>query len=141
MTSGPQGTPRVIAEIQVAPTPAGTPEDPHAFVEAAVHAIQGSGLHAEVGALGTTLEGGADEVWATLRAAHEAMLAAGATSGISHVKVASTARWTASPTSSAEPAPRSGDLIVARPPRRWAVGEDALRCGRTPGTDDGPGPA
>ena len=85
-------TGRVIAEIQVAPTPAGTPDDPHAFVEAAVRVIQASGLHSEVGALGTTLEGDADAVWATLRAAHEAMLAAGATSGISHVKVASVDR-------------------------------------------------
>ena len=31
-------------------------------------------------------------MWATLRAAHEAMLAAGATSGLSHVKVASVNR-------------------------------------------------
>jgi hypothetical protein len=31
-------------------------------------------------------------VWATLRAAHEAMLAAGATAGISHIKVASVNR-------------------------------------------------
>ena len=54
--------------------------------------IQGSGLRYEVGALGTTLEGDVDLVWATLRAAHEAMLAAGATSGISHVKVASVDR-------------------------------------------------
>ncbi|MGY1653288.1 thiamine-binding protein [Geodermatophilus sp. SYSU D01119] len=83
---------QVIAEIQVAPSPAGTPDDPHAFVEAAVRVIQASGLHCEVGALGTTLEGDADAVWATLRAAHEAMLAAGATSGISHVKVASVDR-------------------------------------------------
>ncbi|RBY97858.1 thiamine-binding protein [Blastococcus sp. TF02-8] len=79
----------MIAEIQVAPSPAGTPDDPHAFVEAAVAVIQASGLRYEVGALGTTLEGEPDEVWATLRAAHEAMLAAGATSGISHVKIAS----------------------------------------------------
>ena len=82
----------VIAEIQVAPTPAGTPEDPHAHVEAAIAVIQASGLRYEVGALGTTLEGEADEVWATLRAAHEAMLAAGATSGLSHLKVASVNR-------------------------------------------------
>jgi uncharacterized protein YqgV (UPF0045/DUF77 family) len=54
--------------------------------------IQGSGLRHEVGALGTTLEGEADEVWATLRAAHEAMLAAGATSGLSHIKVATVGR-------------------------------------------------
>ncbi|MBB3085447.1 hypothetical protein FHR93_003674 [Geodermatophilus sabuli] len=31
-------------------------------------------------------------MWATLRAAHEAMLAAGATGGLSHIKVASVNR-------------------------------------------------
>ena len=82
----------MIAEIQVAPSPAGTPEDPHAYVEAAVRVIQASGLRHEVSALGTTLEGDDDAVWTTLRAAHEAMLAAGATSGLSHVKVASVGR-------------------------------------------------
>jgi uncharacterized protein YqgV (UPF0045/DUF77 family) len=82
----------VIAEIQVAPSPAGTPEDPHAYVEAAIAVIQASGLRSEVGALGTTLEGEADAVWATLRAAHEAMVAAGATGGISHLKVATVNR-------------------------------------------------
>ncbi len=82
----------VIAEIQVAPSPAGTEENPHAHVEAAIAVIASSGLRYEVSALGTTLEGGADEVWATLRAAHEAMLAAGATGGLSHIKVASVNR-------------------------------------------------
>ena len=82
----------VIAEIQVAPSPAGTPDDPHAYVEAAIAVIRDSGLRYEVSALGTTLEGDDDEVWATLRAAHEAVLAAGATSGISHVKIASVGR-------------------------------------------------
>jgi uncharacterized protein YqgV (UPF0045/DUF77 family) len=82
----------VIAEIQVAPSPPGTPDDPHAYVEAAIAVIQASGLRSEVGALGTTLEGDADAVWATLRAAHEAMVAAGATGGISHVKVATVNR-------------------------------------------------
>jgi uncharacterized protein YqgV (UPF0045/DUF77 family) len=78
----------IIAEIQVAPSPPGTPEDPHAHVEAAIAVIRASGLRHEVGALGTTLEGDDDAVWATLRAAHEAMIAAGATAGISHLKVA-----------------------------------------------------
>ena len=82
----------VIAEIQVAPSPAGRPDVPHAHVEAAIAAIRESGLRYEVGALGTTLEGDADAVWATLRAAHEAMLAAGATAGISHLKVATVNR-------------------------------------------------
>jgi uncharacterized protein YqgV (UPF0045/DUF77 family) len=83
---------RVIAEIQVAPSPPGTGDNPHAHVEAAIAVLQASGLHYEVGALGTTLEGDADTVWATLRAAHEAMLASGATSGLSHIKVASVDR-------------------------------------------------
>jgi uncharacterized protein YqgV (UPF0045/DUF77 family) len=82
----------MLVEIQCLPTPAGTPDDPHAHVEAAIAVIQASGLRYEVGALGTTLEGEADEVWATLRAAHEAMLAAGATGGLSHLKVASVNR-------------------------------------------------
>lgn len=82
----------MIAEIQVAPSPPGTAEDPHAHVEAAIRVIAASGLHYEVGALGTTIEGEDDAVWATLRAAHEAMLAAGASAGISHVKVASVHR-------------------------------------------------
>jgi len=82
----------VIAEIQVAPSPPGTAENPHALVEAAIAVIQGSGLRYEVGALGTTLEGDADQVWATLRAAHEAMLAAGASAGLSHIKVATVNR-------------------------------------------------
>jgi uncharacterized protein YqgV (UPF0045/DUF77 family) len=82
----------VIAEIQVAPSPPGTADDPHAHVEAAIAVIAASGLRYEVGALGTTIEGDDDEVWATLRAAHEAMLAAGAAAGISHVKIASVNR-------------------------------------------------
>ena len=64
----------VIAEIQVAPSPPGTAEDPHAYVEAAIAVIQASGLRYEVGALGTTLEGPADAVWTTVRAAHEAAI-------------------------------------------------------------------
>ena len=82
----------MIAEMQVAPSPPGTEEDPHAHVEAAIAVLQASGLRYEVGALGTTIEGEDDAVWATLRAAHEAMLAAGASGGISHLKVASVNR-------------------------------------------------
>ena len=82
----------VIAEIQVAPSPPGTDDNPHAYVEAAIAVLQNSGLRYEVGALGTTLEGEADAVWDTLRAAHEAMLIAGANGGLSHVKIASVQR-------------------------------------------------
>jgi uncharacterized protein YqgV (UPF0045/DUF77 family) len=82
----------VIAEIQVAPSPPGTDDNPHGYVEAAIAVIARSGLRYEVGALGTTLEGEADAVWDTLRAAHEAMLIAGADGGLSHIKVASLQR-------------------------------------------------
>ncbi len=78
----------MIAELQVLPRPAGTDGDPHAHVEAAIAVIAASGLHHEVSALGTTLEGTPDQVWAALRAAHEATLAAGATFTISVVKLA-----------------------------------------------------
>jgi uncharacterized protein YqgV (UPF0045/DUF77 family) len=82
----------VIAEIQVAPSPPGTDDNPHAYVEAAIGALAASGLRFEVGALGTTLEGPADTVWDTLRAAHEAMFLAGANGGLSHIKIASVQR-------------------------------------------------
>ncbi|HEV7756419.1 MAG TPA: thiamine-binding protein [Mycobacteriales bacterium] len=83
----------MIVEIQCLPTPAGTPDNPHAHVEAAIAVIQASGLTYEVGALGTTLEGEPDEVWPLLRRIHEACLAAGAEREISIVKLAeSTAR-------------------------------------------------
>jgi len=78
----------MIAELQVLPRPSGTDDDPHAFVEAAIAAIGASGVHHEVSALGTTLEGTPDEIWTVLRAAHEATLAVGATFTISVIKLA-----------------------------------------------------
>jgi uncharacterized protein YqgV (UPF0045/DUF77 family) len=78
----------MLVEIQCLPTPAGTPDDPHAHVEAAIAVIQASGLRYEVGALGTTLEGEPDEVWPLLRRIHEACLEAGAEGEITLVKVA-----------------------------------------------------
>lgn len=78
----------MIAELQVLPRPSGTPDDPHAHVEAAIAVLGASGLHHEVSALGTTIEGPPDAVWAALRAAHEATLAAGSTFTISVVKLA-----------------------------------------------------
>jgi len=78
----------MIAELQVLPRPSGTDDDPHAFVEAAIAAIGAAGVHHEVSALGTTLEGSPDEVWAVLRAAHEATLSVGAAFTISFIKLA-----------------------------------------------------
>ena len=78
----------MISEIQVLPSPAGTADDRYAHVHAAIEVIQASGLHHEVGPLGTTVEGSPDEVWALLRRVHEACLAAGAASAVTVIKVA-----------------------------------------------------
>jgi len=78
----------MIAEIQCLPTPSGTPTDRYAHVDAAIAVVVASGLHHEVGPLGTSFEGPPDAVWPVLRAAHEACLAAGATSVVTVVKVA-----------------------------------------------------
>lgn len=82
---------KILAEIQVLPTPPGTDDDRHAHVEAAITEIAGSGVRYEVGALGTTLEGDADVVWPLLRRAHEACLRAGAHSAATVIKVAGAA--------------------------------------------------
>lgn len=78
----------MIAEIQVLPNPPGTVDDRYKHVEAAIAVIDQSGLHYEVDALGTTLEGEPDDVWRVLRAVHEATLRAGAESVVTVVKVA-----------------------------------------------------
>lgn len=77
----------MLAEIQVAPRPAGTPESPYAHVDAAIAVIASSGLTYEVHALGTVVEGGPDEIWSLLRRVHEATLAAGSASTASVIKV------------------------------------------------------
>lgn len=77
----------MIAEIHVSPSPAGTTENRYAHVEAAIGVVETSGLHYEVGALGTTFEGDPDAVWATLRAAHEAVLASGADGLITNIRL------------------------------------------------------
>jgi uncharacterized protein YqgV (UPF0045/DUF77 family) len=77
----------MIAEIHVSPSPAGTADDRYAHVEAAIGVVEASGLHYEVGALGTTFEGDPAAVWATLRAAHEAVLSSGADGLITNIRL------------------------------------------------------
>lgn len=77
----------MLAEIQVAPRPAGTSEKPYAHVDAAIAVIQASGLTYEVHALGTVVEGAPEEIWPLLRRVHEATLDAGATSSAAVIKV------------------------------------------------------
>lgn len=81
----------MIVEIQCLPSPAGTPEQRYAHVEAAIAVLAASGLPMEVGPLGTSVEGEPDELWPLVRRAHEAALASGADGVVSIVKVAQSA--------------------------------------------------
>ena len=93
----------MIVEIQCLPSPPGTNERRYAHVEAAIEVVRSSGLQYEVGPLGTSIQGQPDEVWALIRLAHEACLAAGADSLVSVIKVEQTARRADQPT--------MGDLV------------------------------
>ncbi|HWO94127.1 MAG TPA: thiamine-binding protein [Dehalococcoidia bacterium] len=88
----------MIAEVECIPTPAGTESEPYRFVDAAIAVIQQSGLHYEVSALGTTLEGEPDQVWDTVRRTHEACLAAGARGLLTIVKFEQVAEGREQPT-------------------------------------------
>ena len=84
---GGGGGATLIADLQVVPMPSGT--DAHEFkhVEAAIAVIAASGLKHSVNALGTTIEGPADEVWACVRGAFDACLASGATKELMYLKL------------------------------------------------------
>ena len=77
----------MLAEIQVQPRPAGTPDAPYAHVDAAIALAQASGLTYEVHAMGTVVEGTPDEIWSLLRSMHEVTLASGAQGASSVIKV------------------------------------------------------
>ena len=81
----------MLLEIQVLPTPVGTPDDRYRNVDAAIAVIAASGLKDEVDAMGTTVEGPPDEVWAVARAAHEACLAVGADRVMTMIKASQSA--------------------------------------------------
>jgi uncharacterized protein YqgV (UPF0045/DUF77 family) len=81
----------MIAEIQVLPRPIGTAEARYSHVDAAIEVISSSGLIYEVGGMGTTIEGTPDQIWALLRAVHEATLLAGAEGCLSVIKVSGSA--------------------------------------------------
>lgn len=85
-------TPHVIAEIQVLPRPAGTADDRYKHVDAAIAVIQSSGLHYEVHALGTIVEGPPEKVWPLLQAIHQATLDSGAEHTMSVIKVSGAAK-------------------------------------------------
>ncbi|WP_457444342.1 thiamine-binding protein [Roseateles sp. P5_E4] len=82
----------MIAEIQVIPRPTGTADDRYKHVDAAIAVIQASGLHYEVHAMGTVVEGPPEKIWPLLQAVHEATLEAGAERTLSIIKVSGAAQ-------------------------------------------------
>jgi len=75
----------MVLEIHVLPTPAGTASDTYAHVRAAID------LRFEVGALGTTVEGPPDALWALARLVHERTLTAGADRVVTTIRIAESA--------------------------------------------------
>ena len=88
----------MILEIQCLPSPTGVDDDPYRHVDAAIAVIEAAGLTYEVGALGTTVEGSADQLWPLARRVHEACIASGATSVVSVLKFAQSAVADGAPT-------------------------------------------
>lgn len=88
----PAPSQHMIAEIQVVPRPAGTANDRYKHVDAAIAIIQASGLHYEVHAMGTVVEGPPEKIWPLLQAVHQATLDAGAERTLSIIKVSSGAQ-------------------------------------------------
>ncbi|MGQ0824201.1 MAG: thiamine-binding protein [Actinomycetota bacterium] len=78
----------MIVDIEVIPQPLGPPDDRYRHVEAAIAVAAQSGLHYEVNALGTTIEGPATALWSVVRRMHEATLGSGAASVVTVVKLA-----------------------------------------------------
>jgi uncharacterized protein YqgV (UPF0045/DUF77 family) len=88
----------MIVDIEVVPRPLGTSANRYAHVEAAIALAQGSGLHYEVNALGTTIEGPPDDVWLLIRRMHESCLESGAELVITVLKIAQHADAESEPT-------------------------------------------
>ena len=118
----------MIAELQVLPTPAGTDENEFEHVEAAIAVIASSGLKHTVNALGTTIEGSPDEVWATARAAFDACLESGATKEMMILKIYQSSHTTASLEKSGRAA--AAAATAAKPAARAAAVDPSDAKGR-----------
>ncbi len=74
----------VTVSVQVVPLV----EDGYPVVDAAIAAIQQTGIHYQVTPMETVLQGTYDACMAAVRAAHDACFAAGAQRAITYVKIA-----------------------------------------------------
>lgn len=77
----------MLIHVHVGPSPLGDERGTYEHVEAAIRVIEASGLEYEVGALGTTIQGPADQCWTLLRELHDACLTSGAKQVMTHVRI------------------------------------------------------
>lgn len=77
----------MLIHVHVSPSPLGDERGTYAHVEAAIQLIERSGLEYEVGALGTTVQGEPDAIWALMRGIHESCLESGADHVMTHVRI------------------------------------------------------
>lgn len=77
----------MLINVHVGPTPIGDERGPYEHVEAAIRVIEASGLEYEVGALGTTIQGTAEQLWPLMRDLHEACLTSGADKVMTHLRI------------------------------------------------------
>ena len=80
----------MIIDIECMAHPPGTAGDPYRHIDAAIAVVQQSGLKYQVNALGTTVEGESDALWALARRVHEACLESGAEALLTLVKIEQT---------------------------------------------------
>ena len=76
----------MIMDIECMAHPPGTADDYYKHIDAAIAVVQQSGLKYQVNALGTTVEGEPDALWALARRVHEACLHSGADALLTLVK-------------------------------------------------------
>ncbi len=77
----------MLIHVHVGPTPLGDERGTYAHVEAAIRLVEQSGLEYEVGALGTTVQGPAEQLWPLMRELHESCLASGADHVMTHFRI------------------------------------------------------
>lgn len=77
----------MLIHVHVSPTPLGDERGTYAHVEAAIRIIEASGLEFEVGALGTTVQGPANELWPLMRHLHESCIESGADRVMTHLSL------------------------------------------------------
>lgn len=77
----------MLIHVHVSPSPLGDERGPYAHVEAAIRLIEASGFEYQVEPLGTTIQGPAEQLWPLMQQVHDACLASGAKTVMTHLRI------------------------------------------------------